>query len=73
MEISLNHLRPGMDARITACRALDGRLKRMGFTPGTAVHCCCRSGSGQDTVLVLGGRILWVQTRELEKIRVVCP
>ena len=68
--ISLNHLRPGMDARVVACRASAERLK--GISPGTVVHCCCRSPGGRETVLLVRGRFLWVQTRELEKIRVVC-
>lgn len=73
MQISLNHLRPGMDARVISCRQLSGRLNKAGLIPGMMVHCCCRSSSGQDTVLLIRGRYLWVQTRELEKIRVTCP
>lgn len=68
--ISLDHLRPGMDARVVACRMLSGRLSWI--TSGMTVHCCCRSPSGRDTVLLVRGRFLWVQTRELEKIRGVC-
>lgn len=73
MELSLNHLRPGMDAVVVsvwACGALENRLRRVGLIPGTQLHCAGKSGNGQVMALELGGVCIRLQTRDLEKIRV---
>lgn len=76
MEVSLNHLMPGMDAVVVsvwACGALKDRLRGIGLIPGTRLHCVGRSGNGQVTALELGGACIRLQTRDLEKIRVAVP
>ena len=73
MQISLNHLRPGMAARVVVvldCEGVSDRLQAFGIQPGTRVHCCERSKNGQVTALQINDMCIRLRTRDLEKIRV---
>ena len=73
MEVSLNHLRPGMDAVVVSvwgCDALCCRLQDFGVFPGQNLRCLGKSQKGQVTALQVDGVCVRLQTRDLEKIRV---
>ena len=73
MEVSLNHLRPGMDAVVVSvwgCDALCCRLRTVGVIPGTKLRCLGKNHNGQVTALQVDGVCVRLQTRDLEKIRV---
>lgn len=74
MEVSLDHLLPGTDARVSsvrACGPLAARLRKVGVVPGVQLRCADKSRNGQVTALELDGVWMWLPTRDLEKIRVV--
>ena len=71
MEVSLDHLLPGTDARVSsvrACGPLAARLQKVGVVQ---LRCADKSRNGQVTALELDGVWMWLPTRDLEKIRVV--
>ena len=73
MEISLNHLRPGKVAQVVAvieCEGISDRLRSFGIRPGITLCCHERSQNGQETVVMIDGVCIRLQTRDLEKIRV---
>jgi len=73
LEISLNHLRPGKDARVVSvleCEGVSDRLHNFGIYPGVTLRCCQRSQNGQETALQIDGMCIRLRTRDLEKIRV---
>lgn len=73
MEVSLNHLRPGMVAQVSevlGCGGVSTRLRSFGLEPGARLQCCGRSINGQVTALMVNGICIQLQTRDLEKIRV---
>jgi Fe2+ transport system protein FeoA len=74
MEISLNHLRPGMEAQVMSVRGCDhttARLRSFGLRRGVRLRCCERSPNGQVTALLVENRCIRLQTRDLEKILVL--
>ena len=74
MELSLNHLLPGQQACIIACTAcgeLGCRLHGIGVVPGASVCCAGKNGNGQVTMIQINGACVRLQTRDLEKVRVM--
>lgn len=75
MQISLDRLRPGLEAIVTEINvdaALQCRLRDFGLVPGTKVCCRYRSPGGGVTALELRGSVLALRTRDLKNIRVRC-
>ena len=71
MEISLDRVRPGVQAVVSAIEvgeALTSRLRDFGLVPGTRVCCCYRSPGGQVTALELRGTVLALRTVDLKGI-----
>ena len=71
MEITLDHLRPGMGAsvvRIDTKDVLRRRLEDFGFVPGTFVHCCYRSPRADVSAIGFRGSVLALRSRDLSKI-----
>ena len=71
MEITLDHLRPGMGAsvvRIDTKDVLRRRLKDFGFVPGTRVRCCYRSPHADVSAISFRGSVLALRSRDLAKI-----
>ena len=72
MEITLDHLRPGMGAtvvQIDTKDALRRRLKDFGFVPGTCVCCCYRSPHGDVSAIGFRGSVLALRRRDLARIK----
>lgn len=73
MEVSLNHLRPGMDAVVVSvwgCDALCRHLRAVGVVPGANLHCLGKDQNGQVTLLQVKEGCIRLRTRDLEKILV---
>ena len=73
MEVSLNHLRPGMGGVVMSvwgCDTLCCRLHDFGVIPGARLRCLGKDQNGQVTLLQVNGMCIRLQTRDLEKIRV---
>lgn len=71
MEITLDQLRPGMDAsvvRINTKEVLRRRLKDFGFVPGTLVRCCYRSPRADVSAISFRGSVLALRRRDLARI-----
>lgn len=72
MEISLDRLRPGMNAQVTeiACKpALCKRMADFGLVEGTKLECCYRSGDGGVVALRLRGSTIAIRRGDLRRCR----
>lgn len=74
MEITLDHLRPGMGAavvRIDTKASLRCRLKDFGFVPGTQVYCCYRSPHADVSAIGFRGSVLALRSCDLALITAI--
>ena len=68
MEITLDHLRPGMGATVVQIgtkEVLRRRLQDFGFVPGTLVRCCYRSPNADVFAIGFRGSILALRRHDL--------